>query len=391
MMLQPGILALLLGSGLGAVLLAAAVVPAVRIIRRWDLASGSEEQLRLERQTYLVAAIMRLVMGFQIVFLFLFLQTVDGLAPMFIGAMCAAGSLKVNGFGYPALVAKILTCLLAGLWLILDATDNRASDYPLIRTKYRLLLVITPVLLAETALQALYLLGLEPNIITSCCAIVFSASGGTVVATVLDVPLQLSRAAFVLSATLTLAAGWAVYRHGRGAILFATASACHFLLSIHALIAFISLYVYELPTHHCPFCLLHREYGGIGYPLPAAAHPGRHRPGHRPAPPLPRRAQPADRHPGDAAATRPDGAGGQRGLSPPRYRQHGLVQPAPVGSRSGGACPGPGRCISCQARPWHPALTDPCGGPPPPVFPAVVRLHQPRWTKYRLPRDAISP
>ena len=152
MMLQPGILALLLGSGLGAVLLAAAVVPAVRIIRRWDLASGSEEQLRLERQTYLVAAIMRLVMGFQIVFLFLFLQTVDGLAPMFIGAMCAAGSLKVNGFGYPALVAKILTCLLAGLWLILDATDNRASDYPLIRTKYRLLLVITPVLLAETAL-----------------------------------------------------------------------------------------------------------------------------------------------------------------------------------------------------------------------------------------------
>ena len=62
-MLQPGILALLLGSGLGAVLLAAAVVPAVRIIRHWDLASGSEEQLRLERQTYLVAAIMRLVMG----------------------------------------------------------------------------------------------------------------------------------------------------------------------------------------------------------------------------------------------------------------------------------------------------------------------------------------
>ena len=266
-MLAPGVLALLLGSALSVLLLVGAALPAVRIIRHWDLASGSEEQLRLERQTYLVAAIMRLVMGFQIVFLFLFLQTVDGLAPMFIGAMCAAGSLKVNGFGYPALVAKILTCLLAGLWLILDATDNRASDYPLIRTKYRLLLVITPVLLAETALQALYLLGLEPNIITSCCAIVFSAGGGTVVATVLDVPLQLSRAAFVLSATLTLAAGWAVYRHGRGAILFATASACHFLLSIHAIIAFISLYVYELPTHHCPFCLLHREYNGIGYPF----------------------------------------------------------------------------------------------------------------------------
>ena len=73
-MLAPGVLALLLGSALSVLLLVGAALPAVRIIRHWDLQSGSEEQLRLERQTYLVAAIMRLVMGFQIVFLFLFLQ-----------------------------------------------------------------------------------------------------------------------------------------------------------------------------------------------------------------------------------------------------------------------------------------------------------------------------
>jgi hypothetical protein len=30
------------------------------------------------------------------------------------------------------------------------------------------------------------------------------------------------------------------------------------------------LYIYELPTHHCPFCLLHREYGFVGYLLYAA-------------------------------------------------------------------------------------------------------------------------
>jgi hypothetical protein len=34
-----------------------------------------------------------------------------------------------------------------------------------------------------------------------------------------------------------------------------------------ALISFISLYFYEIPTHHCPFCILQREYGYIGYPL----------------------------------------------------------------------------------------------------------------------------
>jgi hypothetical protein len=29
----------------------------------------------------------------------------------------------------------------------------------------------------------------------------------------------------------------------------------------------VSIYVYELPHHHCPFCLLKREYGYFGFPL----------------------------------------------------------------------------------------------------------------------------
>jgi len=32
-------------------------------------------------------------------------------------------------------------------------------------------------------------------------------------------------------------------------------------------VAVVSPYVYELPTHHCPFCLLQREYHWLGYPL----------------------------------------------------------------------------------------------------------------------------
>ena len=40
-----------------------------------------------------------------------------------------------------------------------------------------------------------------------------------------------------------------------------------FVVSLLSIFSFISLYVYELPTHHCPFCILQREYGYIGYPL----------------------------------------------------------------------------------------------------------------------------
>ena len=40
-----------------------------------------------------------------------------------------------------------------------------------------------------------------------------------------------------------------------------------FVVSILSILSFISLYFYELPTHHCPFCILQGEYGYIGYPL----------------------------------------------------------------------------------------------------------------------------
>lgn len=40
-----------------------------------------------------------------------------------------------------------------------------------------------------------------------------------------------------------------------------------FAVSLAAIISFISIYIYELPTHHCPFCIVMEEYGYIGYLL----------------------------------------------------------------------------------------------------------------------------
>ena len=37
--------------------------------------------------------------------------------------------------------------------------------------------------------------------------------------------------------------------------------------AIASIISFISPYFYALPTHHCPFCILQRDNGYIGYPL----------------------------------------------------------------------------------------------------------------------------
>lgn len=267
MLFHPGIMALLVGSALTASMLVYSAYQGLLILRGWDLQSGSEQQLDLERRTYLISTFMSYALGFELLSLFLFIYTADSLSPLFVGAMCAAGSLKVNGFGYPALVLKIAACLLAGLWLIVNHTDNKAYDYPLIRVKYRLLLLITPLLLAETIVQGLYLLALRPNIITSCCGVLFSSDGGNVMSDLLALPLPLSQALFFGSVAISLALGLLVYLKNRAILLFSVSALSQLIISVTALISFISIYFYELPTHHCPFCILHGEYYYIGYLL----------------------------------------------------------------------------------------------------------------------------
>jgi hypothetical protein len=239
----------------------------IRILRRWDIQSGSELQLALERRTYLISTLLAYTFGLQLFSLFLFVFTVDHLHTLFVGAMCAAGSLFVNGYGYPALILKIVTFLLAGLWLILNYADNRGYDYPLIRKKYFFLIAIAPFIITEMALQWNYFLRLNPDVITSCCGSLFSTDTGRIASEIASLPSIPMKIAFYLTVVSTVLSGIYFYLKNRGGYLFAFLSGSTFLVSTLSIISFISLYYYELPTHHCPFCILQKEYGYVGYPL----------------------------------------------------------------------------------------------------------------------------
>lgn len=267
MIFHPAILALLVSSFLIAAMALYASFFSVQILRRWDIASGSEGQLILERRTYLISTVLAYLLGFQLISLFLYVFTADELHSLFTGAMCAAGTLNINGYGYPALLLKMVTFILAGLWLILNAADNTAYDYPLIRKKYLVLIMLTPLLIAEAVIQARYFILLHPDIITSCCGSLFGVENRGLGATLAALPETPAKVAFFTAFCFAAASGLLSFWKGRGIVVFAAASGLFFLAALAGMISFISIYVYELPSHHCPFCILHREYGFIGYPL----------------------------------------------------------------------------------------------------------------------------
>jgi len=269
MILHPGILALLLGEAAALLVLLHACFNGLRILRHWDLQSSSELQLQLERRTWLISTLVNYALGFQVISLLLFVYTVDSLHPLFTGAMCATGTLNAAAFGWQVLAVKCTGFFLSGLWVVINGVDQHADNFPLLKLKYLTLFLLLPLVLLDGYLMVHYFLGLHPQIITSCCGSLFGSGGTGVASSLAALPVPPMIWTFYLSAALLLALLLVCLRRPDGWLRapLAVVTPLFMGVGVASVISFISIYYYELPTHHCPFDLVQKGYHFIGYPL----------------------------------------------------------------------------------------------------------------------------
>lgn len=265
MLLNPSILALMIVSGVVSLMMLLAAGFGLQVMRHWDIHSGSERQLRLERRTYLISTLVAFSFAAELISLLLYVYNAEQMSGQFVGAMCATGVLNVDPWGWPTLYLKMTIFFGGAAWLTLNRVDNEAPDYPLVRIKYGLLLLILPLVLAETVTQALFFLEMDPDIITSCCGSLFSPEGQGVAAELSGIEPQTAMALLAASGLATLLTGaWYLWRR-RGGLVFAVSSLTAFLVALVAIVSCIALYIYEHPHHHCPFCILKSGHDFMGY------------------------------------------------------------------------------------------------------------------------------
>lgn len=267
MLLNTWSLALSLSSLLVVFLLLVAVVSAVRVLRYWNPASDDARQIGLESEIWLSSTLVAYALGIQLISLVLLVLAADEFAAVLTGAMCATGTLLANDFGVAALLVKMIGVFFYGFWLVLHRLDTRCETYPLVKIKCWYLLAILPLLAADLALQLLYLLKIEPDVIVSCCAVVFSpeAGGSQFLADWAGdrlLPWFYGGMALLLP-TGVLAAG----KFRRLAVVYALGWVLFLPLALLAIITVISSYIYAMPFHNCPFCILKPEYGYIGFAI----------------------------------------------------------------------------------------------------------------------------
>ncbi len=246
-----------------------------RIIRSWDIGSGSELQIRLEEEVYLSAVLVEFGFAIQLLSVLMVVLAADYFSNILVGAMCATGALTANSYGVPVLLVKLLSLFLSAAWIVCHKLDISSEYYPLVKTKYYLLFFILPLLILDSTLLVLYLYDLNPDIITSCCGVLFSSqiNDGYNLFTLMPssgllflygiVALVLSGIAFKMS------------RHGdtTGAVSSSTAWAVmglwlvFYFFSLLVVTVYTSPYIYAMPHHRCPFDLLKTPYMAVGYPL----------------------------------------------------------------------------------------------------------------------------
>ncbi len=269
MLLSSWSIALLLCGLIVLFLMGLAARSAIRVLLYWDPASDSNRQIRLENEIWLTSTLVEYALGIQIISLIVFVLAADFFSQSIAGAMCATGSLLADSYGVPALVVKIVGVFFYGFWIVLHQLDIHSEKYPLVRKKYLYLLLLIPLLILDLTLEILYITGLKPDIITSCCAVVFgdTTGGGTNLiggfSHGLSMGLFYGTAGGLLCIGLFLLKRWQRW----ACVLFSSGWLWFFLLSLTVVTSEFSSYIYAMPFHKCPFCILKPEYHYIGFVL----------------------------------------------------------------------------------------------------------------------------
>jgi len=232
------------------------------MIKKFDFNSSTTFQYNLEKKNTLISAVVSFLILLKLPLLFFFLYLLDSLSPSIPGAMCAVGVLNSTPYGAYLIILKVAVLFVLGYWFYINKFDLQTYGFKYTKLKYKLLIFITFLIVIEFLLEINLFNNISPEKIVSCCGSVFGGELKQFSTFLINIKDSLSILLTVITfAAMTFTFILKRYRlYGLIAFLF-------LVVSIYSLIDFFSTYIYELPTHRCPFCILQKDYNYIGYIL----------------------------------------------------------------------------------------------------------------------------
>ena len=239
-----------------------AFILSLKIVKNYDKNETSSLQYRLEKQSYLAATIIKYIFYIKIPLFIFFIFILDKLSIILPGAMCGAGVVNATEYGTYLLVVKVLNLYLFAYWLSLNSEDMESEAQPYMKLKFQIFIPFYSLLLLEILLETLMFFSIDIKDVVDCCGVIFSNTDSTYMADILSASPSLLLSLFYGIFGVMLLSYALKKRY-----LFSLFNLLFVLISLITLISFFGIYIYEMPTHHCPFCFLQREYNYVGYLL----------------------------------------------------------------------------------------------------------------------------
>jgi hypothetical protein len=258
-LLSNQVIVFLLSESILFALLLIAFIVSLKVLVKWDFESFKPYQFALEKQAYLVSTIILCVFLVKFILTVYFIFTIDALAPLLPGAMCGAGVIKANKYGSYLLILKLSLLFFLTLWLKVHFYDIRTKNHQWFKHKSWLFSLIFVFFLLELLLDFSYFSNIDTHMPVSCCSALFGQLEG---ANPLPFGLKMQWLLVLfyllyILIILTLANSYT--------LLYIISNIFFVFIAYYAVVYFFGTYVYQLPTHKCPFCMLQPEYYYVGY------------------------------------------------------------------------------------------------------------------------------
>ena len=232
----------------------------IKIFLHWNEKATTQTQYTLEKQSFLTATIIKYIFIVKLPLFLFFIFTLDKLSTSITGAMCAAGVVDATPYGTYLFVIKIINIYLFGFWLTFHYADTKFETPKYTKQKFGLFIIAFLFLVVEIILETLMFYSIDISKMVSCCGTLFSSTTTSYISNIFLIKTPILLTLFYATYFSLIVFYFMRLKH-----LFSLFNLLFLIISIISLIAFFGTYIYELPTHHCPFCFLQKDYYYVGY------------------------------------------------------------------------------------------------------------------------------
>lgn len=260
MILTPEVLTLFILNAIFAFFAIIAFVLSVKIFLQWDLNATTQRQYILEKQSFLAATIIKYIFVIKVPLFLFFIFTLDKISHVLTGAMCAAGVVDATQYGTYLLILKVINLYIFAYWLMLHRADMKDENQPYTKRKFGLFIAAFFLFMAEVIIEGIMFGAIDVDKMVSCCGSLYSSSATSYVSNIFRIDTEILLFTFYGNFVLM-----GLFYLLKNRYLFALSNLSFIVSGVITLIAFFGMYIYQLPTHHCPFCFLQNDYYYVGY------------------------------------------------------------------------------------------------------------------------------